>query len=158
MTTRDLRTSFLLLMMALPLSAHAHQPESMTLVTLADGTRGTKNAIDIGPPGPSQGDLFVFDQPLMNEDRQDIGSNSGYCVSTLASVHSQCQWTLLFTDATGKVEGTLVVAGQEHEAGQSVVAVIGGTGKYAGYTGEMTSQPNPDGTFTQTLELSRPQP
>lgn len=158
MTTIILRTLGLLPMIALPLSAFAHAPESLTLVTLADGTRGTKNAIDIGPPGPSHGDLFVFDQPLMNEDRQDIGSNSGYCINTLPTVHSQCQWTLLFTDSAGTVEGTLVVAGQEHEVGQSVVAVIGSTGRYAGYTGEMTSQPNPDGTFTQTLKLSRPYP
>lgn len=156
MTTTTLRTLCLLLMMASPFSAYAHEPESLILITLADGTRGTKNAIDIGPPGPSQGDLFVFDQPLMNEDRQDIGSNSGYCINTLPNSHSQCQWTLLFTDADGKVEGTLVVAGQEHEKGLSVVAVIGSTGKYAGYSGEMTSQPNSDGTFTQTLKLSRP--
>ncbi|MHC8305752.1 hypothetical protein [Pseudomonas sp. PB3P13] len=158
MTTTVLRTLGLLLTITLPLTAHAHEPEWLTLVTLADGNRGTKNAVDIGPPGPSQGDLFVFDQPLMNEDRHDIGSNSGYCINTLPALHSQCQWTLLFTDTAGKVEGTLVVAGQEHEVGQSVVAVIGSTGKYAGYGGEMTSQPNPDGTFTQTLKLSRPQP
>ena len=158
MTTIVLHTLGVLSMIALPLSAHAHESESLTLITLADGTRGTKNAIDIGSPGPSQGDLFVFDQPLMNEDRHDIGSNSGYCINTVPTVHSQCQWTLLFTNTLGNVEGTLVVAGQEHEVGQSVVAVIGSTGKYAGYTGEMTSQPNSDGTFTQTLKLSRPRP
>ncbi len=147
-----------LLLMTLPLGAQAHEPESLTLVTLADGNRGTKNTVDLGGTGSTQGDLFVFDQPLMNEDQQDIGSNSGYCVNTQPSVHSQCQWTLLFHDATGNVEGTLVVAGQDHEVGVSVVAVIGSTGKYARFTGEMSSQPNGNGTFTQTLKLSRPIP
>ena len=147
--------ALLLLLIALPLGAHASQPESLTIITFADGNRDSKNAVDIGPPGPSQGDLFIFDQPLMNAERQDIGTNSGYCINTLPAVHSQCQWTLTFTDADGKTEGSIVVAGQEHEAGISVVAVIGSTGKYAGFTGEMSSQPNPDGTFTQTLKLAR---
>ena len=150
--------AFFLLLTTLPIGAQAHEPESLTLVTLADGNRGIKNAVDIGPPGPSQGDLFVFDQPLMNEAHQDIGTNSGYCINTVPAVHSQCQWTLSFTDAAGKVEASIVVAGQEHEIGTSVVAVIGSTGKYAGFTGEMSTQPKPDGTFSQTLKLARQGP
>lgn len=149
------RYSLCALLLIITLGAEATERESLTLITLADGTRGTKNAVDIGPPGPSQGDLFVFDQPLMDAQRRDIGSNSGYCVTTRPAMHGQCQWTLLFTDAAGHVEGTIVVAGQEQEAGRSVVAVIGSSGKYSGYTGEMSSEPNPDGTFTQTLTLSR---
>jgi hypothetical protein len=144
-----------LILIGMPVIAHANEPETLTLITYADGTRGMKNAIDLGPPGPSQGDLFVFDQPLMNEQRQDIGSNSGYCVNTLPEKHSQCQWTLLFTDAAGTTDASIVVAGQEHEAGPSIVAVIGATGKYAGFSGEMSTEPNADGTFTQILQLSR---
>lgn len=53
-------------------------------------------------------------------------------------------------------DGALVVAGQEAEKGLSVLAVIGATGKYSGFTGEMTSAPNGDGTFTQELNLHRP--
>ena len=140
-------------MLVIPLSACVTNAQTLTLVTLADGTRGLKNAVDIGPVGPSQGDLFVFDQPLMDQDRKDIGSNSGYCVTTLPGVHSQCQWTLLFFGPDKTVIGTIVVGGQELEAGQSTVAVIGSTGKYAGVTGTMTSEPNLDGTFTQTLYL-----
>lgn len=155
MKTALLRTTCTLLML-ISLAACINSRQPITLVTLADGTRGLKSAVDIGPPGPSQGDLFVFDQPLMDQDRRDIGSNSGYCVSTQPGVHSQCQWTLLFFGSGGAVTGTVVVAGQELEAGKSVVAVVGSTGTYAGSTGEMSSEPNPDGTFTQTLYLVRP--
>ena len=154
MTTALLRTTCTLLML-MSLTACINSRQTVTLITLADGTRGLKNAVDVGPPGPSQGDLFVFDQPLMDQDRRDIGSNSGYCVTTQPGVHSQCQWTLLFFGPDKTVAGTLVVGGQELEAGKSVVAVIGSTGTYAGSTGEMTSEPNPDGTFTQTLYLTR---
>lgn len=152
MKTASFRLSCILLLL-IPLSACVNNVQTLTLVTLADGTRGLKNGVDIGPSGPSQGDLFVFDQPLMGQDRKDIGSNSGYCVTTLPGVHSQCQWTLLFVGPDKTVIGTIVVGGQELEAGKSTVAVIGSTGKYAGFTGEMTSEPNPDGTFTQTLHL-----
>lgn len=156
MKTALLRTLYLLLLI-LPLSACVSPSQTLTLVTLADGTRGLKNAVDLPPAGPSQGDLFVFDQPLMDQGRRDIGSNSGYCVTTLPGVHSQCQWTLLFYNS-GKVVGTIVVAGQELEKGKSTVAIIGTTGKYADFSGEMTSEPNPDGTFTQTLYLIRLRP
>jgi hypothetical protein len=126
------------------------QREELHLTTIADGTRGTKGGVDLGPTGPSQGDLFVFDQPLLDSDRKDIGTNSGYCVATRVGTSSQCQWSLTLND------GAVVVAGQEAETGISVLAVIGATGKYNGFTGEMTSSPNADGTFTQKLELHRP--
>lgn len=151
MKTAALRTVCALFLLSL-LSACVNQQPTFTLVTFADGTRGLKTPVDTGAPGPSQGDLFVFDQPLKNEGGQDIGSNSGYCVTTLPGVHSQCQWTLIFSDA-GKVTGTVVVGGQEHETGLSTVAILGSTGKYGDFTGHMTSEPMPDNTFKQTLYL-----
>lgn len=124
--------------------------QDLQMTTIADGNRGNKGGVDLGAPGPSQGDMFVFDQPLLDADRKDIGTNSGYCIATRVGAYNQCQWTLTLSD------GALVVAGQEAEKGLSVVAVIGATGRYSGFTGEMTSQPNGDGTFTQELKLHRP--
>lgn len=124
--------------------------ETLRITTLADGTRGTKGGVDVGAPGPSQGDMFVFDQPLLDADRRDIGTNSGYCITTRVGSYSQCQWTLTWPD------GSIVVAGQEAETGLSTLAVIGATGKYDGFTGQMTSAPNGDGTFQQELTLHRP--
>lgn len=153
MKTAPFRTLCTLLLL-IPLSACISSPPTLTLVTFADGTRGLKTPVDTGAPGPSQGDLFVFAQPLMDQDRQDIGHNNGYCVTTQPGVHSQCQWTLMFVDTAGQITGTLVVGGQEYETGLSTVALLGSTGKYAGFTGHMTSEPMPDGTFKQTLYLT----
>ncbi|MDQ0570406.1 hypothetical protein QFZ42_002240 [Variovorax paradoxus] len=130
-------------------AAPPHRQE-LQMTTMADGTRGNKGGVDLGASGPSQGDMFVFDQPLMDKDRKDIGTNSGYCIATRAGAYGQCQWTLTMDD------GAVVVAGQEAEKGPSVLAVIGATGRYGGFTGEMTSVPNGDGTFTQELKLHRP--
>jgi len=43
--------------------------------------------------------------------------------------HASQPESLTITHASGKTEGSIVVAGQEHEVGISVVAVIGSTGK-----------------------------
>ncbi|MGY1953369.1 hypothetical protein [Pseudomonas pergaminensis] len=152
MKTATLRTLCALLLL-ISLSACVNNSPTVMLVTYADGTRGLKTPVDTGAPGPSQGDLFVYDQPLQDQGGQDIGSNSGYCVTTLPGAHSQCQWTLIFMDATGNIVGTIVVGGQEHETGLSTAAILGSTGKYGGFTGHMNSEPMPDGRFKQTLYL-----
>jgi hypothetical protein len=148
--TKLLPCVFSILLLPVALSARAGDREELRITTIADGNRGNKGGVDIGQAGPSQGDLFVFDQPLMDTRRNDIGTNSGYCVNTNVGIYAQCQWTLTLKD------GAFVVAGQEAEQGESVVAVIGATGKYSGFTGEMKTFPNGDGTFTQELMLHRP--
>ncbi|KFE58521.1 hypothetical protein DB31_6242 [Hyalangium minutum] len=94
--------------------------------------------------------MFVFDQPLLNEAGQNIGSNSGFCVRTLPGQFSECQWTLTMSD------GSITVAGREAETGPSQIPVIGGTGAYLGVSGVLVTTPNGDRTFTQVLTLIRP--
>jgi hypothetical protein len=47
------------------------------------------------------------------------------------------------------------VAGREFDRGTSAISITGGTGSYAGISGEMLSVNNEDGTFTQTLHYRR---
>jgi Dirigent-like protein len=126
-------------------SAHAEEPDTRT--TIADARNGIATPVDLGAPGDSPGDMFVFDQPLLNEARQTIGSNSGYCVRTLPGQFSECQWTLTMSD------GTITVAGREAEIGTSHIPIIGGTGAYLGVSGMLSTTPNGDRTFTQVLTL-----
>lgn len=129
-------------------SARAADP--WTLKTVADARSGIASPVDLGTQGDSPGDMFVFDQPLLNEAGQNIGSNSGFCVRTLPGQFSQCQWTLTMSD------GTITVAGREAESGPSDIPVIGGTGAYLGVSGVLVTTPNGDRTFTQVLTLIRP--
>ncbi|MFY0524250.1 dirigent protein [Archangium gephyra] len=124
--------------------------EAWTLNTIADARSGIATPVDLGPPGDSPGDMFVFDQPLLNEARENIGSNSGYCVRTLPGQFSECQWTLTMAD------GTITVAGREAEMGTSLVPIIGGTGAFEGASGVLATTPNGDRTFTQVLTLLKP--
>lgn len=116
-----------------------------TLVTLADARISTARQVDTGLAGDSVGDILIFDQPLLDEQRKTIGTNSGTCLRTRAGHSFQCQWTLTFHN------GSIQVAGRELDQGESAISIVGGTGRYAGIAGEMISVNNNDGTFTQTL-------
>lgn len=125
------------------------QPAVHTLVTIADARSSPARLIDTGEAGDSIGDILVFDQPLLDVDRQAIGTNSGSCIRTRSGHSLQCQWTLTLAD------GTIQVAGREFDRGTSAISITGGTGSYAGISGEMLSVNNEDGTFTQTLHYRR---
>ena len=115
------------------------------LVTIADAREHAAEVTDLGKPGDSTGDILTFDQPLLDQQGERIGNNSGTCIRTRVDHSFQCQWTL--TMANGSVQ----VAGREFDQGASTVTIVGGTGQYAGITGQMESVNNGDGTFTQTL-------
>jgi hypothetical protein len=135
-----------LLVSACALGATSCSPEKpRTLITVADARIDTAKAVDTGEPGDSLGDILVFDQPLLDEQGSTIGNNSGTCIRTRVGHSFQCQWTLTFAD------GSIQVAGREFDQGASAISIVGGTGKYAGISGEMKSVNNNDGTFIQTL-------
>lgn len=119
--------------------------KSQTLVTIADARVSKAQLVDTGNPGDSAGDILIFDQPLLDEKEHPIGTNSGTCIRTRPGHSFQCQWTLTLE------EGSIQVAGRELDQGTSTISIVGGTGKYAGISGEMESVNNNDGTFTQTL-------
>ena len=125
--------------------AACSQELPQTLITIADARTDPARVIDMGEPGDSRGDMLVFDQPLLDEDMEIIGNNSGTCIRTRVEHSLQCQWTLTFEN------GSIQVAGREFDQGTSVIGITGGTGSHAGISGEMTSVNNNDGTFTQTL-------
>ena len=118
-----------------------------TLVTIADARSGIAQQLDLGKAGDSPGDIFVFDQPLLNSNHEPIGKNSGFCIRTLPGKFSECQWTLTLAN------GTITVAGRESDAGTSMIPVVGGSGKYLLVRGVMASTPNSDKTYTQILTL-----
>ena len=135
----------LLLTVSILATAACSQDSSTTLVTIADARVDKARFIDSGEPGDSVGDILVFDQPLLDEDLKKIGNNSGTCIRARVAHSFQCQWTLTFAN------GSIQVAGRELDQGTSVISIVGGTGNYAGITGDMESVNNNDGTFKQTL-------
>jgi hypothetical protein len=138
------------LLMTTVMVAACSPTDRKTMITIADARVHKAQMVDIGEPGDSQGDLFVFDQPLLDAYGNDIGNNSGICIRTRVGHSLQCQWTLTMSN------GSIQVAGREFDKGASDIAITGGTGAYAGISGHMESVNNEDGTFTQTLYYQIP--
>ena len=126
-------------------AAGCSEENPQILITIADARNDPANFIDTGESGDSVGDILVFDQPLLDEQHKNIGNNSGTCLRTRVGHSFQCQWTLSFDN------GSIQVAGREFDQGTSAISIVGGTGSYAGISGDMKSVKNNDGTFTQTL-------
>jgi len=124
------------------------QQQQQSLTTIADAREHPARFIDIGDEGDSVGDILVFDQPLLDADKNPIGNNSGFCIRSRIGHSFQCQWTLTTED------GSIQVAGREYDKGSSDISITGGTGKYAGIQGEMESTNNNDETFTQVLHYT----
>lgn len=145
---------YLLVIFSALLSSCTAIQTTQTLTTIADARSHPAHYSDITEQGDSVGDVLSFDQPLLDENMVTIGNNSGSCIRTRAGHSFQCQWTLTFISER-KVTGSIQVAGREHDAGTSVISIVGGTGVYSGVSGEMESTNNNDGTFTQVLRFRR---
>ena len=109
--------------------ARAFQTESAAYVE-----RATTDAVtDLGDKGDSVGDLLTFANEIYDEHNEKlVGHDNGWCIRTVVGKAWECYWTLELED------GQLSVAGPFLDAGDSVLAVTGGTGRYYGARGEMT--------------------
>jgi len=102
--------------------------EKIQLIEHAD----TDATLDLGVKGDSVGDLLTFANPVYDAaNKAQVGSDQGYCVRVIAGKSWECFWTLRLK------EGQITIEGPFFDAGDSVMAVTGGTGKYAGAKGSM---------------------
>jgi allene oxide cyclase len=102
--------------------------EVMHLVEHAD----TDAVLDLGAKDDSVGDLLTFANPVFDaSNAKQVGTDQGYCVRTVAGKAWECWWTLMLAD------GQLTVQGPFLDAGDSVMAITGGTGKYSTARGQM---------------------
>ena len=180
MNTRLMVVAGTTLLLAL-INTQAISDDTITIITFADGRAGggIRQGADIEDGLDSPGDIFVFDQKLLASDASTvIGRNAGYCIRTDPGApdfsgtdhpslpddpdnnYGQCTWTLSFDKHSG-YSGTITVSGREADIGTSMVSIIGGTGDFAGSSGEMSSTPIPQGEngviFRQVLKILKPE-
>jgi allene oxide cyclase len=93
----------------------------------------TDTTADTGPAGDSLGDVLAFGNPIYNAGNTvKIGSDNGSCIRTAVGAAYECNWT------TTLAGGSLVVEGPFYDTHDSQLAIIGGTGRYVGASGQMT--------------------
>jgi Allene oxide cyclase len=108
--------------------ANAVAGEVISVVEHAD----TDAVTDTGAKGDSAGDVLTFANPVFDKaNKTKVGFDQGYCIRTVPGKAWECVWTLSLKDGQITVEGPFL------DAGDSVLAITGGTGKYAAARGQM---------------------
>jgi allene oxide cyclase len=110
----------------------------------------TDATVDLGAPGDSVGDLLTFANPVYDAaNKIQLGTDQGYCVRVAVAKSWECFWTLLLK------EGQVTVEGPFYDKGDSLMAITGGTGKYAGAKGGMKLHPRDakGSSYTFTYDL-----
>ncbi len=102
--------------------------------TLRFVERATGNATTLhgGAKADNVGDVLTFYNPVYDvTNTKKLGFDQGYCVRLVVGQTYECHWTL------SVAQGQLAVDGPFLDAGDSTLAVMGGTGSYSGARGEM---------------------
>jgi hypothetical protein len=95
-------------------------------------TASACSALDLGPPGASQGDVLVFSVRLLNPQRTTaVGRAIGHC--TLTDPGTSAYVCEAITSLNGS---TITLEGIFHPGSVSDFAVTGGTGAYFGVRGQ----------------------
>ena len=144
--------------------AHSTNPATETFTVYEDAPK--MSFLDLGALGNSLGDVYHFSAALHSERGGPVtgelfGSKTLVKLPTDANPNMERRATLMFfTFAGGKDQIIAFGAADyspstpEFEAGNSAVRpVLGGTGKYMGARGQVTSTRNADGSYTQVFTL-----
>jgi allene oxide cyclase len=111
-----------------PVSAADMMAKQFTVVERAT----TDTVTDLGAKGDSAGDTLTFANEMYDQsNKTQVGYDNGWCVRTAAGQAWECFWTLTLD------KGQITVEGPFYDKKDSVLAVTGGTGAYAGARGEM---------------------
>jgi hypothetical protein len=85
----------------------------------------TDATTDTGAAGDTAGDILTFaNQVFDRTDSHAVGTDQGYCIRTVAGKSYECNWTTILAGGQITVEGPFL------DAGDSTLAVTGGTGRY----------------------------
>ena len=116
--------------------------------------------IDLGAPGKTPGDLYVFKAPVFDGSGGEIGR----LVATQTSTRLEHGVETVQVSGTFELSGGTIVLGglslhpldsTDLVSGKSFVRpVIGGTGRYAGVGGTVTTVRGSDGTYHQRFSLT----
>jgi hypothetical protein len=91
----------------------------------------TDKVIDVGKEGDSPGDLLMFHNKIYDEtDTTVVGSDQGSCIRISPK---QGTWECVYT--TFLEDGQITVEAPFYDLEDSVGAITGGTGTYAGASG-----------------------
>jgi len=90
------------------------------------------DAVSNGSKADNLGNVLTFANPVYDSaDAKRIGSDNGFCVRTVKGKSWECMWTTFLPN------GQITVEGPFSDAGNTKLAITGGTGSYASANGWM---------------------
>jgi len=111
-------------------SAHHGHGHGLTIHVVEHATSDT--LVDNAPPDDSVGDTLAFGNAVYDaSDTTAVGTDGGQCVRTVPGVSWECAFT------TSLKNGQITVEGPFLDAGDSTLAITGGTGAYRDVSGTM---------------------
>ncbi len=125
--------------------------EEPTVLVLVERASSSTN-VDLGEPGPSTGDMFVWGpHPLYDESNTtDTGATTqGACIVLFGGGPCILTETLEFPDGS-----TIQLQGIEASgSNESTRTIVGGSGQFLGITGTVHVQPSEDqSVWVKTIE------
>jgi allene oxide cyclase len=110
--------------------AHHGDGQGVTIRVVERATSDT--VVDNAPAGDSVGDTLGFGNAIYDaSNTTSIGSDGGQCVRTVPGVSWECAWT------TTLANGQITVEGPFLDAGDSTLAITGGTDAFRNASGTM---------------------
>ena len=122
--------------------------------------------LDLGEPGNSSGDVYHFFAPLHSSPSGPVigevfGSKTLVKLATDANPNFEQRTTFLsftFNDRQDQIIALGVAdysptSGEFDQSQPRARAILGGTGRYMGARGQLTSTRNADGSYTQVFTL-----
>jgi allene oxide cyclase len=112
------------------LATPSHHGHGLTIHVIEHATSDT--VVDNAPAGDSVGDTLGFGNSVYDaSDTTVVGSDGGQCARTVPGTSWECMWT------TSLKNGQITVEGPFLDAGDSTLAITGGTGAYRNASGTM---------------------
>ena len=139
--------------------SEADDPATLQLVS--DPDEEVFEAVDLGRPGKTVGDTFVFDVPMLDPDSGEVVGHA-YGTQTSISLEDENEVVqAMITYGLGDDNQILVGGTAEYPSDRDglvkgkeyVRPILGGTGDYAGADGTMTTVRQADGSYEQTFEF-----
>ena len=111
--------------------ASAKRGHAARVVTVTEHA-ATDATTDTGATGDSAGDILTFANDVFNKaDTAKVGTDQGFCIRVVPGTSYECMWTTFLPGGQITVEGPVL------DAGDSTLAITGGTGRYANSRGTM---------------------
>jgi hypothetical protein len=136
-------------------AAHGKGHDTLRLV----GTINQEQFLDLGAPGPSLGDEFIFSEVLSKHGRE-VGTSGGVCTVTevvppYTVITLHCVATLSLRKGQITLQGLVEMQG-ENDTGPFTVAITGGTGAFRGAGGEAVIRDVSETTTVYKLRFDSP--